>query len=112
MAWTSLGEVTVTVAGTPVRATNNLSDPTLRFPAHAIAFQQVRANTGKIIIQDRQTPGANNLGRLFVLAVPTANSIPSVSAGVEYAPAAFNLSEVWIDADIGGEKCLVSCIQA
>ena len=112
MAWKSFGEVTVTAAGTPIRATINMVNPAADVKAHTVAFQQVSGNTGKIYIQDRQTLGAGNIGRVHVLAIPTSNTLPSVSAGIEYAPGGFNLASYWIDAEVNGEKCLVSTIEA
>ena len=111
--WTSQGIVTVSVAGTPVRATNNQSSPPSRFAAHSIFFQQVASNTGKIYICDSATANkSTGVGVLAVLAAPTSSFIPSASGTVTYAPNAFNLAEYWIDADVGGEGCLVSSIRA
>lgn len=111
--WRSLGKVAVATPGTLVRATNNESSPTTRYPAHAMLFQQVAGNTGKIYICDRQNAVASTgVGVLATLAIPTVNVLPSASCTVTYAPAAFNAIDFWIDAEVGGEGCQVSAIQA
>jgi hypothetical protein len=51
-------------------------------------------------------------GVFAVIPAPSANVLPSFSATVTYAPAAFNLSDVWMDVDTGGEGALVSCVRA
>lgn len=111
--WRSLGKVIVTTGGTPVRATNNENDPTARYGAHAMLFQQVPGNTGKIYIMDRSTGNrSSGAGVLAVLAIPTTNLLPSASATITYAPAGFNAVDFWIDAENNGEGCQVSAIQA
>lgn len=111
--WRALGKVAIPTAGTFIRATANQSDPVARFPAHAVLFQQVPGNTGKIYIADREFASTSTgLGVLAVLAIPTANVLPSASATVTYAPAGFNLADYWISSEVNNEDCLVSAIQA
>ncbi len=111
--WRSLGKVIVTTAGTPVRATLNETVPTERYGAHAMLFQQVPGNTGKLYIMDRQTGNASTgAGVLAVLAIPTVNLLPSASATITYAAAGFNAADFWIDAEVSGQGCQVSAIQA
>lgn len=110
--WRSLGKVTVAAAGTPARATANQSDPTSRYPAHALLFQAWFGNTGKVYIMEGNNPSSSTGKILAVLAVPTTNSIPSASATVTYAPVAFNASDYYIDVDVNGDSCLVSAIRS
>lgn len=113
MAWRSSGYVTVPTAGTPVRASDNQPQAEAFCPSHALLFQQVSGNTGKIYILDRANPNmTTGMGILAVLAIPTTNFLPSASATITYAPQGFNLAEYWIDVDVSGEKCLVSIIRA
>ena len=110
--WRSLGKV-VPGAGVFVRATNNESDPLARYSVHAMLFQQVAGNTGKLYIADRETANATTgVGILAVLAIPTVNTLPSASATVTYAPAAFNVNDYWIGAQVNGEGCQVSAVRA
>lgn len=81
--------------------------------AHAMLFQQVVGNTGRIYIADREAANATTgAGILAVLAIPTTNTLPSASATVTYAPAAFNLNDYWIGAQVNGEGCQVSVVRA
>lgn len=111
--WHSLGKVTAT-AGTPARATVNQTDPTARFPCHAILFQALSTNTGKVYIMEGNNAfsAATYTKCLAVIAVPTANSLPSASATVTYAPAAFNAADFYIDVQTTGEGCLVSAVKS
>jgi hypothetical protein len=110
--WRSLGKV-VPGAGVFVRSTANESDPLARYSAHAMLFQQIPGNTGKIYIADRETANiTTGVGVLATLAIPSANTLPSASATVTYAPAAFNLNDYWIGAEVNGEGCLVSAVRA
>jgi hypothetical protein len=111
--WRPLKFVTVVAAGTPIRATVNESVPATRFPAHSILFQQHASNTGKIWVLDRV--GANKTtgeGVLAVLPAPTSSTLPSATCTVSVQMNAFNVADFWIDADVSGEKCLVSAIRA
>jgi len=111
--WRSLGKVTVTTAGTLVRATNNETSSTARFPCQSLLFEQWPGNTGKIYICDRQNAvAATGVGVLAVLAPPTATGYPSCGVGVPTAPVPFNAVDFWIDAEVDGEGVLVSAVRA
>lgn len=106
----SLGVVTVTTGGTPVQvsATNIYTQ--------TIVIQQLQANTGKIYICDRATAvKATGVGVLYVLPKPVLNSgvaetLPSLTI-VGPSPAnKLDVSELWIDADVNGEGCLISIL--
>jgi len=111
--WKSLGRVIVTVSGILAEATANLPVPGNRLGAHAVMFQQVKGNSGWIYIFDDPS-GSKVTGAHLVasLAVPTANTCPSASVTIMYAPAALNAAMYWIDADNNGEGCQVSVILA
>lgn len=114
MSLRSLGRVTVTTAGTPKRATNGESDPSARYPAHAVLFQRdLNTETGNVYIMDREDGDpSTGVGVVAILAIPTENILPSFSATITYAPAGLNLADLWIDSDVNGEGCQVSAMRA
>ncbi len=106
----SLGRVTTT-AGALVRLTNAAVTPTQRQPAHSFLVQTIESNTGRVFLYDR-AGGTKAMGVLAVLAIPTANSIPAFNATVSSTVASFDLSNIWIDVEVGGEGVYVSFVQA
>jgi hypothetical protein len=106
----ALGKVTVPAAGTPVRSTANLTDPTRRYAVHGVLIQALTGNTGKVYIG---TTGLNKstLANVFaVLAIPTTNQLPTFSAALTLAPNAITLDDLYLDADINGEGVLVTAL--
>jgi hypothetical protein len=99
MAWTSLGQVTVTTPGTRVQLTINQSNPAARVGCQSLLVQAISSalhtNTGRVYLYYGATGGAP----LATLAVPTANTIPSAAATVPDAPGALDASGYYIDAD-------------
>lgn len=110
--WHSLGKVTVAVSGNLQRATVNEADPAANVRAHGLMFQAWPTNTGRIWIFDRQTGSrATGVGVVAILAVPTANILPSASATITSAPNALIANNHWIDAEVGGDGCIVSYLR-
>ncbi len=111
MAWKSLGAVTVAVPGVRQRLTANQAVPTARVGCEALLIQAMTgvqvANVGRIYIYDIQAGGAP----MAVLAIPTANTIPSASATVPAAPGGLNAADYWLDADSPGDGAYVSYIR-
>ena len=112
MAWKSLGAVTVPVPGVRQRLTANQAVPANRVGYEAILIQAIStgqqvANVGRIYIYDVQAGGAP----MAVLAIPTANTIPSASATVPAAPGGLNAADYWLDADSPGDGAYVSYIR-
>lgn len=101
---TSLGRFTVPTPGTPVALS------LIRIPCHAVMIEALPTNTGKIYGGDRFNFVKGSSGETFILAIPTANSIPSFSETISAAPNALNLAGYWIDADNAGDGVLVSYI--
>lgn len=98
------------VAGTPKRLTANQTAPNEGFLCHAIFIQQVRTNTGFLLIG---TPGLNEstgAGLNAVLAIPTDNSLPSAMVGISESPNALNAAEYVVDWTVTGDKALVSVL--
>ncbi len=101
MSVSSLGKVTVTSGGTPVQITAT------KTACQAISIQALSTNTGKIYVGLSNINKTTSVGVLGVLAVPTANLIPSFNA---YQPqvAGLNADAFWIDADVNGEGVIVA----
>lgn len=107
--WISLGYITG-AANTPIRITMNLEDPTEGYLCHAIFVQQVRTNTGFILVGREHLDETTGVDLNAVLAVPTDNSLPSAMIGISEAPNALNASEYWISLTQGADKCLASLL--
>ena len=107
----SLGKVTAT-AGTPVRLTMNESTPTTRYPAHSFLVEALSTNTGDVYVGTSTMNRTTLAGVYAIIPPPTANLYLSFTATVSYAPAAFNLNEVYLDVETTGEGALVSCVRA
>ena len=112
-----IGPITVPAAGTPVRVTNSIAtdahglnpDPA-RFSCHAALFQARPSNTGKVYIGLATMSKSTLAGVAAVLAVPTANVIPSFSMALTLSPAGIDLSDLYLDADTNGEGILLSVL--
>ncbi len=111
------GKVAVTTPGTPV----NLPVPTSVAGSlgaqgfttvHAFVVQALAGNTGKVYIGLAGMVKSTLVGVLVVLPVPTANLIPTFSVSLTEAANALSLSDIWIDADNGGEGVTVSGVVA
>src|SRR6185369_15881341 len=103
-------KVTVPVSGVPVRATVNEADPTARVSCHGFMFQALPGNTGKIYIGSNQMSKATLQNLVSILAVPTANSIPTFSAALTLAPNAVHLHDLYIDADNANDGVIISML--
>lgn len=110
MALHSLGQVTVPTPGTPVQATINQGSPQTRIPCFAMMFQALPSNVGTVYI------GLLGLNRstfaqvLAILVAPTVTSTPSYSAAAPNVPGAFNLADIYIDAESAQDGVLVTYI--
>jgi hypothetical protein len=109
--WKSLGKVPVAAAGTPARLTVNETDPGATLLCYSIMVQQIRANTGYLIIGTASMDSSTHAGCLAVLAIPTTNSLPSANAGIlTQSQNQFNAADYWLDATVNGEGGLVSVL--
>lgn len=112
-----LGPINVPVPGTPVRATSTITtdaggitnDPA-NFSCHAALFQARKGNTGRTYIGTSNMVRATGVGVSAVLAIPTANTIPSFSMSLTIAPAGVDLSELYVDADVADEGVLLTLL--
>ena len=99
-----IGKVVVASAGTPQKL-----NPTA-VSAQGILVQALSANTGKIFVGDSTLNKTTLVGCYAVLAVPTANVIPSFSA-TQQSPGGLDPSLIFIDADNTNDGVLVSVLQ-
>lgn len=116
MAEYPLGLTTVPTPGTLVRATTNVGTvlsgqtPDARMLCHAYLIQAWKNNKGDIYVGAENMDRTTGVGVKAVLAVPTANSIPSFSVVLNNCPNGLNLSAVWLDADQKNEGALVTAL--
>lgn len=106
----SLGRITVTVPGTPVRLTANQATPGASILVHALMIQPHPANVGKVYIGITSGFNKNGSGQIAWLPAPTANSAPAFSETVSYAQNAVEANEIWIDADNANDSVIGSGI--
>ena len=103
MALKTDGWTTVAAAGTPVQVSAT------HVACHAVFIQQITGQTGVIHIGTSSSMDASDgTDMLATLPVPTANVLPSWSAGIDGQPNGIDLQEIWIDASVNGESALVS----
>lgn len=110
------GKVVAPVAGTPVNIFDVIkaadpTNPTYRFKTfHAVLFQALKGNTGAVYIGKVGMVKATEVGVSAVLAIPTANSIPSYGIANQLEPAGVDLSALYLDADVSGEGVVVTLL--
>lgn len=112
----SLGYVTVTAAGTPVRATVNQPDPALRIGAQAVLFQALPGNAGIVYVglggtTMDPTTGTGIVGIVPAPADPTSGPFPSVVISIPVMAAGLNVADFYLDASGNGNGVLVSYTQ-
>lgn len=109
---TPIANLTVAAAGTRVRLTSTQPDPSAPFPVHGVLIQARFSNTGKIYVGDSTLVGSTLTGILGQIAIPTANTIPSLSIALTLAPNAIDLAKLYLDAEVGGEGATISVLIA
>jgi len=107
--WKSLGYISTT-PGTPQRITQHETDPTKMYLCHGILFQQVRTNTGFILVGRSALNEASGVDLNAVLPIPTLNSLPNATIGIPDSGNPLNAAEYYIDVTVGSDKCLVSVL--
>ena len=107
----SLGKVTVTSSGTPVRLTLNESTPSARYTCHAFMVEALPTNTGAVYIMDRSNGViATLVGVVAILAIPTTNILPSWTVGLSASANPIDLSLYYVDAAVSTDGVLVSAL--
>ena len=107
MALKSLGKVTVTTTGTPVRATVNQSSPTARLGVQSISVQALAGNSGTNIYVGSSSMNRSTLAGVYCI-VPKGSLVPMT---IQNAPAGINANEIFIDADTDGDAALISATE-
>ncbi len=105
------GKITVAVPGTPVNLYAQLDPSFYRFKSyHAILLQALHDNSGRIYIGGVGMNKTTRAACAAVLAVPSSGSIPSFGIANTIAPAAVDLSALWIDADDADDGVLCTLL--
>jgi len=103
----SLGKITVTTPGTPVRATINRDDPTANYYVHGYAIQRLKDNVGDIYVSLSPTDDRVALSRLLCRL---DEGQPNFSAGIGIELNGTNMADVYIDADEPGDGVTIAVL--
>lgn len=104
MALKSLGKVTVTTAGTPVRCTVNESVPGARVGLQTISVFALAGNSGTNIYLGTATMNKSTLAGVYAIIPKGA----VISGSIIMAPAGLNAADLYLDADTSADAALVS----
>lgn len=107
MAQESLGKITVTTPGVPVRATINRADPTANYHVHGYAIQRLKNNVGDVYVSLSSTDDRAALSQILCIL---SASQPSFSAGIGIEINGTNMSSVYIDADNPGDGVTIAVL--
>lgn len=106
-----VGKLVVPAAGTPVNVYSLLDPAAFPFKAfHAALFQALSSNTGRIGLGKHTMNLATGDDCAVVLAIPTANALPSFGVADQLSPAGVDLTAFWLDADVAGEGVLLTLL--
>ncbi len=108
MAIRSLGKVTVTSAGTPVRATVGQTTPSARVACQTIKIYATLGNSGANIYVGTASDFSKSTFANMVLAIPKGTT---QEITIQQAPAGLNAADLWIDADTTNDTCLVTIVE-
>lgn len=111
MAVHSLGSVTVSSPGTPVRATVNETDAAERVPAQSLLFEALSGNVGAVYVGGPDLDRTTLAGVYAVLPPPSTNVYPSFSVTKPDAPGAFSANRFYVDADNADDGVLISIVR-
>lgn len=108
----ALGEIKPASTTTALRATNNETTPSRQYPAQAIQFQALAANTGSIYICDRQTPALTANVHVEIPAPSTTPATrPAWSVGNPAGANPLNAADYWILPAVSGEGVRVTVVR-
>lgn len=111
MALASLGAITVSSAGTKVRATVNQSDPGARYTVQSFQVQAGAANAGIIYIGFSNMNTSNGTGVLGIIPKPvsaTTGPFGSQSFSIINSPAGIDMRDIYIDSSASGDIVYIS----
>ena len=106
----AVGKITVTVAGVPVIVSTGAALSPGRYACHEVLIQALPTNVGKVYIGTATMNKATFTNLFAVLAVPTANQIPTFSAALTLSAAAIDLTDLYIDADAANDGVIVTVL--
>jgi hypothetical protein len=106
----SIGRITVPVAGTPVRVTSGQSDPAARLAVHGVLVQALPGNAGRVYIGTAAMNRVTQQNLFAILAIPTANQLPTFSAALTLSPNAIQLQDMYVDVDTNNDGVIVSVL--
>lgn len=104
MAARAFGKITVSSAGTPVRATVNESTPTARVGLQSFTVFALAGNTGANIYVGSSTMNKSTYAGIYAI-IPKGSS---ASFTINLSPTGFNLADIYIDADTSGDLAVIS----
>lgn len=109
----SLGQVTLTTGGTPVRATINETTPADNLACYSILFQRdAVADTGLVYIGTASTmDGPNGTLTIAILGVPSGASLHKHEIKIDFAVDALNAADFFVEGTVNGETVLISVIE-
>lgn len=110
----TLGKIAVAAAGTPVRLTSELEDPTQRVGAQAILVQALPGNTGLIYFQQGSAEDRTTLNTVIAILPapldPDNGPFPSFTLALPVIAAGLNVADYYIDASSSTDGVLVTII--
>ncbi len=107
MALKSFGKVTVTTAGTPVRATLNEGTPASRVGLQSFTVSALSANAGANVYVGSSAMVKATLVGVYAI-VPKGTS---ASFSILNSPAGLNLADIYLDGDSNSDAALVSGVE-
>ena len=106
------GKTTIAVPGTPICVTTGQANPTSvhQHICHGVRIQAWPANTGLIYIgSSAAMVAATGVGVYGVIGIPGATGeIPYLDLGGGPQANPVDLTQVWLDAQVGGEGAIVT----
>lgn len=105
----SLGVISITNPGVPVRLTSNLPNPEGPFYVHAYVIQRLETSSGNIYVGLSSEDDRSTLSQILCILSSTQ---PSFSAGIGIQLNPLDLSRVYIDGDYEGDAIIASALVA
>ena len=103
----SLGKITITAAGTPVRATNNQTVPSAGLKVQSFAVFALSTNGGANMYIGNVSTMNKSTGVGVVGVVPKGTW---VAFGVDFAPNGLDVSQIYLDGDSNSDAAIVAAV--
>ena len=107
-----VGKITVPTAGTPIQlsaqaaftaALTRAGLATTFVKVHAVHFQALPGNSGKVYLGESGLVKATYVLVGFTFPAPTSGFFPTFGITEETSPAGVDCSVIWLDVDTSGE---------